>query len=208
MSAYSDLKSNLDKLPDHLRIKAESLLSFMDLRGSWSEKQFSFAESLARQATQPKAEALPAVAPRFSRIVEIFRNAMAKAGRDAAKDTDKRPTLYLATSQGARFVAKLAGASSRNPGHVNVAAKEFGAGFWGRIDPQGVWYPGRQDSTAGDTMLADVEATLDAIQADARGALNVQSVAIGVCACCGRTLTAKESVARGVGPICAERWGL
>jgi hypothetical protein len=30
----------------------------------------------------------------------------------------------------------------------------------------------------------------------------------GRCACCGRELTKDESIARGIGPICAERWGL
>lgn len=29
---------------------------------------------------------------------------------------------------------------------------------------------------------------------------------VGVCACCGRTLTNPESVARGIGPICAQRF--
>ena len=29
----------------------------------------------------------------------------------------------------------------------------------------------------------------------------------GICACCGRQLIVKESIERGIGPICAERWG-
>ena len=28
------------------------------------------------------------------------------------------------------------------------------------------------------------------------------------CSCCGRTLTNEQSRAAGIGPICAERWGL
>jgi hypothetical protein len=30
----------------------------------------------------------------------------------------------------------------------------------------------------------------------------------GTCACCGKELTVHESIERGIGPICAEKWGL
>lgn len=29
----------------------------------------------------------------------------------------------------------------------------------------------------------------------------------GICSCCGRTLTNPESIANGIGPVCAENWG-
>ena len=44
---------------------------------------------------------------------------------------------------------------------------------------------------------------LDASNKIALERANELSLQIGVCAQCGRTLTAKESVQRGIGPICA-----
>ncbi len=216
MTVYNALKEAAARLPEYQRNKAESLIAYMDSRKSWSDKQVAFAQSLIKQADEiaeraalvaaNKADEAPA--PRFARIVGIFANAMQRAGRDAAKDSLKRPALHLITRNSLRFSAKLSGASSKYPGHIQIAAKEFGAGYWGRIDTNGAWFPARQQSDSGAQALADVESALDAIENDARGALNVQSAKIGVCACCGRMLTDKHSVERGVGPVCAERWGL
>lgn len=49
---------------------------------------------------------------------------------------------------------------------------------------------------------------LTAIAKDPLGAAVRYGRATGRCACCGRELTKHESIERGVGPICAERWGL
>jgi Family of unknown function (DUF6011) len=46
------------------------------------------------------------------------------------------------------------------------------------------------------------------IALDPRGEAIRYGQKTGNCSCCGRTLTAEGSVAAGIGPICAEKWGL
>lgn len=200
------LKANIDRLGESDQRFARSLLDQLARFGSLSEKQWPFIAKLAERATTPAIGTITAA--RYPRIVSIFTNALKRSGRDAANDTDKRPTLYLATNNGLRFVAKYNGAGSKNPGHITIASKEFGVAYYGRIDGAGVWFPATQRDAASEQAAKDVESTLDSINADPKGALNVQSNAIGACACCGRTLTDAKSVKLGVGPICAKRWGL
>jgi hypothetical protein len=55
---------------------------------------------------------------------------------------------------------------------------------------------------------SETSASLIAIAADPRGAAIDYGRETGICACCGRTLTNKESIDLGIGPICLDRWGL
>jgi hypothetical protein len=48
---------------------------------------------------------------------------------------------------------------------------------------------------------------LDRIAADPVGAAERYGLEIGKCGICHRTLTNDISRARGIGPVCAERWG-
>lgn len=54
---------------------------------------------------------------------------------------------------------------------------------------------------------AVIKAALDVIEADPIAALSAHGLATGSCGCCGRELTDPESIARGIGPICADRLG-
>lgn len=47
-----------------------------------------------------------------------------------------------------------------------------------------------------------------AIAADPHGAAVRYGRRTGSCACCGRQLTKVDSIERGIGPVCADRWGL
>ncbi len=49
---------------------------------------------------------------------------------------------------------------------------------------------------------------LVAIAADPKGEAVRYGQRTGSCSCCGRTLTNHASIELGIGPICAERWGL
>lgn len=55
---------------------------------------------------------------------------------------------------------------------------------------------------------ADTLATLVKIAVDPAGAAREFGRVTGTCCCCGRTLTDAESIAAGIGPICATKWGL
>ena len=54
----------------------------------------------------------------------------------------------------------------------------------------------------------DVIEALQAVAQDVTGAAKLYGQETGNCGCCGRELTVRESIERGIGPICAERFGL
>ncbi|MEI9428683.1 DUF6011 domain-containing protein [Mesorhizobium sp. Cs1299R1N3] len=56
--------------------------------------------------------------------------------------------------------------------------------------------------------MADTLSILCEIAADPMESAVRYGRATGVCGCCGRELTDKDSVAAGIGPICATKWGL
>lgn len=66
------------------------------------------------------------------------------------------------------------------------------------------------ESRGGDFLyrVRDVKqriAILEEIKKDPITAMNEYGIRLGVCGCCGRTLTAKDSRLRGLGPVCAAR---
>ncbi len=95
------------------------------------------------------------------------------------------------------FQASLAGAQSKNAGAVYL---KDGEAYLGKI-AAGKFLASRDCS---DAMRAAIVATM----ADPLAAAVAFGRRTGACSCCGRELTDKDSVARGIGPICAERFGL
>jgi hypothetical protein len=49
---------------------------------------------------------------------------------------------------------------------------------------------------------------LQVIAADPRGEAIRFGQRTGTCSCCGRELTKHASIEAGIGPICAQKWGL
>jgi hypothetical protein len=103
----------------------------------------------------------------------------------------KWPKLNLGT-----FVFKPAGATSKNAGSIYVT--EHGE-YLGRV-------------TAGKfiRVAACTEVQQDQIleaAADPEAAAIAYGVRTGACSCCGRPLTAGVSIDRGIGPICATKYG-
>lgn len=58
----------------------------------------------------------------------------------------------------------------------------------------------------GQAYRGKATAYLEAIQNDPRAASEAYGRALGMCGVCGRTLTDAESIARGIGPVCANRF--
>ena len=102
------------------------------------------------------------------------------------------PKLRLAD-----FVFSLAGPISANAGAVYV--KGTTGTYLGKV-MQGKFTQSR-DCTP------DLQAAILAAAADPEAAATAYGQAYGRCSCCGRTLTNAESIARAIGPICAERFG-
>jgi len=86
-----------------------------------------------------------------------------------------------------------------NAGHLYV--KTEGGTYQGKITPDNVFKPAYEVSFT----------TLEALKAIAA---NPKEMAVkygritSSCSCCGRELTDPNSIAAGIGPICANKWNL
>jgi hypothetical protein len=69
-------------------------------------------------------------------------------------------------------------------------------------------YLGKVTRSAMDSRLSDdVKATIMAVANDPLTAAIRYGKVSGECSCCGRELTDPRSIERGIGPICAEKFG-
>ena len=92
----------------------------------------------------------------------------------------------------------LAKPHSANAGWVYA---KRGDTYLGKISPEGKWRPVREATTADEVALVAIAA--DPLQAALAYAKETKA-----CACCGILLTDPVSVARGIGPICKDKWGM
>jgi hypothetical protein len=95
------------------------------------------------------------------------------------------------------LVLSLAKPNSANPGAIYVKRKD---GFYlGKVVGQSFRAFGATDA---DKTALQVIAANPAEAATRYGKMTRE------CSCCGRELTHPESIAAGIGPICASKWGL
>jgi len=158
---------------------ASSLLDQYHRRGSLSEHQMACVERMMEEARNRTAPAVVDLAP-------------IKAVLDKAAGHLKHPKLR---AEG--VILSLAPATGANAGAVYV--KSDSKEYLGKIKADGTWRPMR-GTPAG---ITDV---LVAIAADPEGYAKAYGRRFGVCCCCGRELTAEDSIEAGIGPICAERF--
>lgn len=143
----------------------------------------------AREAAE-RAAAAPAVAPEgVNRLKEAFDHA-AEYARSRGRGL-KMPRITLGTT-----VISPAGTTSRNPGALYVKS---GGTYLGKI-VEGHFHASRECSPE-DT------ARVLAFIADPKAAAIAYGLETGVCCICNAELTNKVSVERGIGPICAEKFG-
>lgn len=164
---------------------AHSLVSQYDSKGKLSEKQYDAAERmLAKCAATKERKHRETTKVDLSRVETLLMT--------ARMNRLKHPKFR---AEGMEF--SLAGPTSRNAGAVYV--KREGE-YVGKV-MDGMFHP----------VAATPEGTAAAIAkiaADPRGAAVAHGRLTGSCACCGRTLTDPASIELGIGPICAEKWGL
>lgn len=160
----------------------------------WSDKQLAAARGMAakiaakdeERAKEQKARDAAAPVVDLAPIKAMFE-AIAAHGYKRPKYRAEGVILSLAPAHGA------------NAGHLYVTDEEDT--YLGKITPD-MKFKGTR--SASET----TEKALFAIAADPMGAAVRYGNRTGRCACCGRGLTNDESITRGIGPICAERWGL
>jgi uncharacterized protein DUF6011 len=141
----------------------------------------------ADRATQRTAAQVSVAGAGFAALLAAFTKAAASGL--------KHPAL---TFQNVTF--KLAKASSKNPGSLYVTGgKRFGSEYFGKISPQGVFSPAF-------ACPPSVREEVKRIGADPLGESVAHGKRTGNCCACNRPLTDAESVTRGIGPVCAERF--
>jgi hypothetical protein len=93
---------------------------------------------------------------------------------------------------------------SSNPGFLYINSNEqssWARMYYGKVSPNSEFMPGRD---APDNMLE----LLGTLSGDVLSAAQAHGQKTGNCSCCNRELTDPQSIARGIGPVCAYRWGL
>lgn len=90
----------------------------------------------------------------------------------------------------------LAKDNSRNPGHLYI--KDRGE-YVGKVSPAGQFQPYNCPS--------DTHATIVQVSRDPLAAAVRHGHMTGNCAVCSKALSDPESVTRGIGPVCAKRFG-
>lgn len=184
---HADMLGSMRRLADRDTFFAE-LLSKLDTYGSMTENQIAAVlRSLARIAERRDAKRAAAGAGKAVEISAI----------DALFGKARETGLKKLAFRTERLVISAAKDTGRNPGALYV--KDRGE-YVGKI-VGGRWQP---TGAAG----ADVLPLLEEIAKDPAGAARFFGRKTGVCCCCGRELTDPESVAAGIGPICAQGWGL
>lgn len=107
----------------------------------------------------------------------------------------KRPAIIFDT-----VCFKLAKDGGANSGSIYATGgRAYGSDYFGKINAAG-------DFQAARDCTPEIAASIKSICADPLGAIVAYGQKTGNCACCNRELTDPESVARGIGPICFERY--
>jgi hypothetical protein len=171
---------------------AQSLLDAVTRYGALTPGQYAAVERCierdkVRQA-QWDAERNARVAQAPTVSIAAIETSLATAKSNGLKF----PKLRLAD-----FVFSLASATSANAGSIYV--KDNHGEYLGKI--------------SGGKLLAvracseEAKRSILEVAADPKQAAIAYGKQYGTCACCGRDLTDPASVALGIGPVCASKWG-
>ena len=170
---------------------ASSLQDSVRKYGDLTEKQKAAAlKSIAKMAEKAKARA-----KRDQGIADVSGAGFTAvhAGFDKMRASGRK---RISLRFGGLVITK-AKDSSKNPGCLYI--KEDGE-YAGKITPEG--------RVIAYSLSEDGVKRLENIKSDFALAARVYGQETGQCCCCGRELTNKDSIEAGIGPICAEGWGI
>jgi hypothetical protein len=161
---------------------AQSLMEQHYSGRAWSERQVAaMADALDRIQVRAKEREAAALQVNLQAILDLFSSSTASGYR--------RPT-YRAEG----LILSLAPEGGANAGAIYVKSED--KSYLGKV-------------VAGRYLGVDqAREALSVIAASPRDAAIRYGQRTGTCACCGRTLSNAASIKLGIGPICAERWGL
>jgi hypothetical protein len=178
-AAFEWLVDNSDHNPF-----ASSLLDNLRIWGRLTDKQLMAVNNAINRAAiaKTKAETAPALS------VEPIEQAFAKAQAAGIA----RPKLRLG-----EFTFSPAPAAGKNPGAIYI--KHSDGTYLGKV-------AGSRLFTVSSVSGA-VEQEIVGVAADPLNAAIAYGKKYGKCSVCARTLTDEASINRGIGPVCAERFG-
>lgn len=142
------------------------------------------AKSLARQAEKAAEKIARSVDVDLSPIHAMF---------DKARENGLSRLAYRAEG----LVLSPASSTSANAGAIYVKTK--GGEYLGKV--VGTKFMATREATP------DHKAAIEVIARNPAEAATAYGKRTGECSCCGRELTDPVSIERGIGPICADKWG-
>lgn len=180
---------------------AVSLRQGLEKYGSLTQGQIDAARNAIakRNAARAEVEARKASAPEVDsadvdRLMEAFDKARVYAASRAKGLTIRNPKITIGN-----IVISPARAGSKNAGALYVkGGRGFDATYFGKI-AGGKFFASRDCS-------ADQQAKVLTFIADPKAAAQAYGQETGVCCICNATLTSEWRL-RGIGPICAEKFG-
>ncbi len=154
--------------------------------GALTENQIAAIERAIVKAKERDAnrEQVDVSGAGFAKLLEGFASAVASGL--------KRPRLTIAG-----IVFSRAKDNSKNPGCLYV---KFDSQYQGKITKEGAFYPVR-------ACVQEVKDAVQRIGNDPYAEAIAHGIKTGRCSCCGRELTRADSIERGMGAICAGKWG-
>jgi hypothetical protein len=172
---------------------AKSMLDALTKFGHLTERQLETVQRLTVQDAERQAARATEQAARAQSAPVVTVEAIEVAFNNAKQAGVKRPKLRLDT-----FVFSPAGETSANAGAIYIKNKEDGL-YLGKV-------MGGRLFTSRDC-TAEAAERIVAVSSDPAQAAIAYGQKFGACSVCGRALTDSDSIARGIGPICAENYG-
>jgi hypothetical protein len=166
---------------------AQSLKAQLSKKGTLSDGQVAAVQKcIAKKAEFKKAQV---VREATAAVVNVDK--LTAAFENAATSLKWPKVRFLG------FVVSRASDTSRNPGALYVKADNDT--YLGKI-VAGRFITSRE-------CTAEVEAEVLKVLADPEASAVLYGKTVGKCGCCGRELTNQVSIDRGIGPICAVKFG-
>lgn len=165
-----------------------SMLDAASTYGKLTEKQEAAAykcmeKCVASRAKKQAEKNAAATSVDLTKLHDVFHTAVANGL--------KKPKLRMAG-----LLVSLAPATGRNEGCLYV--KQDGE-YQGKLTPEGKFFTVRGAAEG-------IEQTIAEFCKDPLEAAKMYGKETGTCACCGRELTDPNSIALGIGPVCADNW--
>ena len=172
---------------------ARAMLEALNKFGSLTDKQFATVQRLTLQSQEFMKAREAEKTARMASAPVVTVEAIEVAFNNAKQAGVKHPKLRLDT-----FVFSPASEKSANVGAIYIKNKEDGL-YVGKV-MNGRLFTSRDCTTEASERIV-------AVASDPAQAAIAYGKKFGACSVCGRALTDADSIARGIGPICAENYG-